>query len=226
VSDYNPFDKLLRDVEASDLNVLRTVSEGWYVEYKSEVPKASAIAKSIAAFANTYGGWLFYGIAEKPGAENVADQFPGIARDAVDATLQRIRQAVAQGLNPCPHFDTRVIWGPEETIGLEADCGIICITIPRGHAAPFIHNGGHIYRRVADGSEPRPESDRFVLDQLWRRGEDVRKDYADWLERDLELSQAEDQNSYLRLFISRPVARSTGMGRKSHDHTSAQHIFR
>ena len=61
---YNPFSKHLDDLEPSDLSILRDVAEGWYVEYKIAVPSPNSIAKSISSFANTYGGWLFYGVAE------------------------------------------------------------------------------------------------------------------------------------------------------------------
>jgi hypothetical protein len=54
--------KSLSMVTSDDFECLRQVREGWYVEYKREATVAAAIAKSISAFANTRGGWLFYGI--------------------------------------------------------------------------------------------------------------------------------------------------------------------
>jgi len=42
------------------LEILKEKYEGWYVEYKRQLPKNSAIAKSVTSFSNTYGGWLFY----------------------------------------------------------------------------------------------------------------------------------------------------------------------
>jgi predicted HTH transcriptional regulator len=92
---YSPFDKPFTDISAEDLVALTEATEGWYIEYKREVPKADAIAKSIAAFANTYGGWLFYGVEEKSKAEPVAGSFPGIDRADVDPSMQRMRQAIA-----------------------------------------------------------------------------------------------------------------------------------
>ena len=53
---YNPFSKEIDQLDSGDLEKLRQVHEGWYVEYKAELPKAKAIAKAISAFANTYGG--------------------------------------------------------------------------------------------------------------------------------------------------------------------------
>jgi hypothetical protein len=57
VTFYSPFPKPLSDIVAADLSVLRSVVEGWYVEYRRLVPNASSIAKSISAFANQFGGW-------------------------------------------------------------------------------------------------------------------------------------------------------------------------
>jgi hypothetical protein len=201
MSDYSPFGKPLHQIRTKDLSALREVAEGWYVEYKSEVPDASSIAKSISAFANTYGGWLFYGIDELSQAGCVAGRYPGVPNDQLDGQLHRIRMAVADSLNPIPHFDVAVLAGPDDQLGLTADSSIICVKVPRGHAAPYVHRSGRIYRRVGDGSEPKPETDRFVLDQLWQRGKRIREEYSEWLVRDLELSKREESQPFLRIFL-------------------------
>lgn len=201
MSEYSPFQKQLIDLEPEDLCALKDATEGWYIEYKREAPNSSAIAKSLSAFANTYGGWLFYGVQEKSKEEAVAGSFPGIARAEIDAVLQRMRQAAAGQVNPAPHFDTKVLWGPCESIGLADDRAVICAHVPWSPIAPHVHKGGHIYRRVADGSEPKPENDRFVLDQLWRRADDLREDYRRWVERDPEFSEGESERPYVRLML-------------------------
>src|ERR1043166_6158373 len=119
VDAYSPFDKPLQHLEAADLAILQTTHEGWYVEYKAEIASASSIAKSISAFSNTYGGWLFYGIQEKSKDETIAGQFPGIARSDVDVANQRIRQAAASHIAPSPYFNIKIIWGPCEEIRLQ-----------------------------------------------------------------------------------------------------------
>jgi hypothetical protein len=201
MAEYSPFDKELESLEATDLAALRNSAEGWYIEYKQEVSNAASVAKSISAFANTYGGWVFYGVAEKSKIDPVAGSFPGILRTDVDAVLQRMRQAVAGLLNPSAHFDTKVVWGPCELIGLTEDRAIICVHVRWSPLAPHVHKSGHIYRRIADGSEPRAENDRFILDQLWRRSEDVRKHYDKWIKRDPELSKGEGERPFIRLLL-------------------------
>lgn len=196
---FSPFDNTLEILAAADLERLRDVAEGWYIEYKSELSKASDIAKSVSALANTYGGWVFYGVEEKSKAEPVAGSFPGIAEKDVDATLQRIRQAVAQHMNPAAHFDVRAVRGDGGS--LAADRVVLCVRVPQSLAAPHVHASGRIYRRVADGSEPKAESDRHLLEQLFRRSDQLRKDFADWVDRDPEFSKAECKAPYLRLMM-------------------------
>ena len=48
---------------------------------RRETPNAASIAKSVSAFANTYGGWLFYGVNEKSKSGAAAGEFVGIARE-------------------------------------------------------------------------------------------------------------------------------------------------
>jgi hypothetical protein len=198
---YSPFDKDFKDLQPADLLQLKQASEGWYIEYKREVPNALAIAKSISALANTYGGWLFLGVAEESKENSVAGEFPGIARSELDGVLQRIRKSVADLLSPAAHYEVSSLLGPVDAIGLAEDRAVICVSVPRSMSAPHIHKSGVIYRRVADASEPRPENDRFVLDQLWRRSDELRKQYRDWHESDPEFSDQERHMPYIRLMF-------------------------
>lgn len=62
---YNPFDVLagepLTPEELQKL-VSRSVAEGYFVEYKSMPPTNEKMGRSIASFANTYGGWYIVGV--------------------------------------------------------------------------------------------------------------------------------------------------------------------
>ncbi|MBK9387353.1 MAG: ATP-binding protein [Planctomycetes bacterium] len=198
---YTPFSKRFDELIAPDLEVLRSVPEGWYVEYKREVPAPTSIAKSISAFANTFGGWLFYGVEEVAKENPVAGTLRGIPKDQIDAAIQRIRQSVAENSNPTPFFEARPIWGPLPSMRLEAEHAIICVRTPSSLNAPHVHKNGVIYRRVADSSEPKPESDRFVLDQLFRRADGLRTEYATWIDDDPEFSKAEGNTVYARLLL-------------------------
>lgn len=199
---YSPFDKPLDHLQPPDLAALRDTREGWHVEYKSELIPARSLAKSLSAFANTYGGWLFLGVKEESKDHAVAGSFPGIHSSNLDPLLQRLRHSIAEHVNPPPFFNSHVLRGPCPIIGLESDYAVIAIEIPQSLTTPHIHKDGRIYRRVADGSEPVPETDRFVLDQLWRRDKPVRRTVRRWIKADPEFSKAEQDNPYVRLLLS------------------------
>lgn len=195
---FTPFETPFGQLKGQELERLREISEGWYVEYKRELPSAAAIAKTISAFANTYGGWLFIGIDEASRADAVAGSFPGLALRDASSALQCIRQAVSDHMNPAAHFEARAIAGGDDA-GFPDDRVVICVRVPQSLVAPHIHRSGKIYRRVGDGSEP--ENDRHMLDQLFRRADDLKERYSDWLDRDPEFSKAEDDVPYLRLMV-------------------------
>ena len=85
------FDVDLHELNETHVAKLREVAEGWFVEYKSECPKRDQLAKSLASFANRYGGLLFLGIQEDS-ATNMAASFPGLPDAEVAPTLEQRAQ--------------------------------------------------------------------------------------------------------------------------------------
>lgn len=171
---YNPFSKPLTEFPSEELNVLRDVSEGWFIDYKSEPLSPKDFGKHLSAFANQFGGWLFVGVKEGPNKSLKAESFPGIPTSDVGAVLVKIREGVSAHVSPPFYFDHRIIDGPLEAIGLVAGRSIVVVGVPEGPNPPFVHSSGKIYRRIADSSEPKAETDRAVLDAMWRKSEDIR----------------------------------------------------
>lgn len=198
---FSPFDKNINDLNALDLAALTAVAEGWYVEYKQEVPKSESIAKSIAAMANSYGGWVFYGVKEESKENSVAGQFIGVDAKSADASLQKIRQAVAGALSPDCHYEVKVIFGPCIEIGLDESRCIICIAVPQSIEAPHVHSKGVIYRRISDGSEPVAETDRYMIEKMFQRSKKTIEAYEEWVKLDPEFSDDESNWPYVRLMI-------------------------
>lgn len=199
---FDPFNKHIDDIDALDLAVLKTIQEGWYIEYKQEIPKSESIAKSVSAMANSYGGWVFYGIQEESKENSVAGAFLGLDIESIDSTLQKVRQAVAAAISPDCHYEIKVVHGPCEEIGLTESKCIICIAVPQSIEAPHVHSKGVIYRRVADGSEPVPETDRHMIEKMFQRSSKTIDSFTKWIERDPELSEEESDAPYLRLLIA------------------------
>lgn len=207
---FNPFDKHLNEIVVEDLAILRNVSEGWYVEYKKQEVPARNIAKSISAFANHYGGWLFYGVDESSEGTHTAGSFPGIGRNQASSFVDRIRDAARNSVNPSPYYEFKIVYGPCPQISLPNERAIIIVLVPSGPNAPYVHSDGRIYRRIADSSDPKAETDRFILDQLWERGQKSQERLSSFLKGELALSKGEEETSHLELFLLPDPLGTTG----------------
>lgn len=197
---YTPFEKHLTDISEDDLATLKNVHEGWYVEYKSELIKPRDLAKSLSSFANQFGGWIFFGVSEDRNL-HVAESFPGIPDSDVSNALESLRNASKDLITPDVFYFRRVFKGPIASIGLKPDRSIIVVQIPEGADCPYVHNDGRIYRRIADSSAPKPETDRSRLDLLIERGKQARSRLADRVTRTPTVSKGEENQCYIHLSI-------------------------
>lgn len=198
---YSPFTRRWNELDHTDLDALRTASEGWHVEYKRDVPQALVAGKSISSFANMFGGWLFYGIAAPSSASVVPSSFPGIAKTEIPKLLDMLQKG-ATNVSPPPFYEPKLIEGPDPTTGLPADRVIVVVRVPPGALTPYVHHDGRIYRRVADASDPKPETDRHVLDLLWERSTAARSRWRRLIEQEFEVAEHEKACPRLHLFLS------------------------
>ena len=197
---YTPFDKDFNDILPSDLEGLREVHEGWYVEYKSQLPTPRTIAKTLSSFANQYGGWLFLGVKENS-TTSAAGDFPGIENMKLPQVLESIRNAAKDIVRPHVEFQHRTFQGPIDVIGLASDHCIVAVHVPEGPDTPYVHNDGKIYIRVGDSSSPTPATDRATFDLLYRRGEEKRSFLKSLIERSPLVSQGEENQPFVHLSI-------------------------
>jgi len=170
---FSPFDVGPEALTGPDLAVLKGVAEGWFVDYKREAVPPRELAKHLSAFANQQGGWLFIGVEEDK-TTMTARAFPGIPTATVPAVRVQLREATSAHVAPEVFFSIKVVDGPVPELGLPNGRSIMIIVVPESSHTPHIHSSGRIYRRVADQSDPKPETDRRVLDLLWNRRERVK----------------------------------------------------
>lgn len=202
--EFNPFEKPIAQVTAIDLVVLRKLREGWHCDFKRAVERDLAKqAKFLSSFANTYGGWIFYGVDQQRGSgDPLADTFPGIAKAEVPGALQTLRNAAAQHLSPPCYYQAHVVDGPCVEIGLPDGHAVICVHVPRGEAPPYIDKTGRVYRRIGDSSEPGAENDRSALDRMWA----ARRSREEAFLAEIETNSSEDANrtetSVLHMFVT------------------------
>ncbi|MGA2160474.1 MAG: ATP-binding protein [Dehalococcoidia bacterium] len=193
---FNPFSKLLGEkLDPEDLNALVTqqVAEGYFVEYKRELPSAQKIAKSIASFANTYGGWYIVGVVTDK--HNVATEITGFNPTTYPDPISVVRDVIKNHIDPVPVFFCEVVTLPNGNL-------VLLLHVPGEQETPFVARDGRIYRRTSDCSEPVPEMSRHALDQLVERGKASSKRFADFAKDLRGFSQSEEQDAWLNIFIS------------------------
>jgi len=134
---YNPFNKKIQDIDKNDLDSLinRSISEGWYIEYKSNYPSSNGnldnqkIAKSISSFANTKGGWIFWGIESDK--YNRPTNVCGLDISKFNNFQDQISQIISSNINPIPIFHFK-------QIDLEKDKIVLIIQVEESPIPPYI----------------------------------------------------------------------------------------
>lgn len=159
---YNPFDKQIGEITFDDLNLLieNEVTEGYYIEYKSDFQETKKIAKSIASFANTYGGWYFIGIEDEEGT-NIAKSIVGFDFNKHNQPKESIRQIAREHIHPIPYFDTKLLRG-------ENGKYVLIVFIPESFETPHIV-GGVVYIRNGEESSPVKNDNKHTLDRLYQK---------------------------------------------------------
>lgn len=192
---YNPFDVLagepLTPEELQKL-VSRSVAEGYFVEYKSMPPTNEKMGRSIASFANTYGGWYIVGVTTN--GHNVATAVPGFDRALCPDPIARIREVIKTHISPSPVFYAQVVT-------LESGNLILVVHVPEGQDSPFITRDGRIYRRHHDSSDPVPEADRHAIDRLVEQGRQGPEEFARFCRDERNFSKAEDKRRWVGIYI-------------------------
>ena len=186
---------------SSDLKEFYSISEGWYVEYKSLPIPPKDLAKSLSSFANQYGGWLVLGVVENK-RDLTAEEFPGLSEQQVSNVVQTLRDASRDCVNPEVYYEHRVFDGPIKEIDLPAGKSIVVVHIPQGPEPPYVHADARIYRRVGDSSAPKPETDQSILDRLSRRAQQSRDRLEQMVTRVPLTSKGEEDNCYLHMTIT------------------------
>ncbi|HOI71238.1 MAG TPA: ATP-binding protein [Methanobacterium sp.] len=165
MTDYNPFDKRISEIEEDDLNnLIDKVAEGWYIEYKGDFPNSKKIAHSIASFANTDGGWYIIGI-DSDEATNIAERINPFDLNEHRSPKDKIRNIVTNGINPKPFFESKLVH-------ISDDKAVLIVHIERGGETPYVTNDGRIYERVGEGSDPIPIKDHYTILKLFERSKE------------------------------------------------------
>jgi hypothetical protein len=145
-------DSDIQDIEIASLGEpalrrLIAVGEPGGVELKSSIPK-DGLAPSVAAFANSSGGWLLLGVRDDgsicgfvtPGTAGVQDWLRDLLQPAID---------------PLPEFRSSVVPTP--------DGPVVAVRIPTSSNTPHVlRRTGVVYERLTGGKRPIDSQARLV----------------------------------------------------------------
>ena len=191
---FNPFEKEIRELEFSNLEILKetSVAEGVYIEYKSDFQNNTKIAHSIASFANMYGGWYIIGI--KTDDDNVPNDFPGFELSKHPNPKETIRNIAVSHINPFPLFDSKLIKVDDER-------WILAVLIHESLEPPHITKDGRIYRRNGEGGDPVAENDRYAIDRLYDRSKRFKGIVEDFCQNKIVISEAQSRQGWLEIYL-------------------------
>jgi predicted HTH transcriptional regulator len=162
---------------------------------------AKSVGKSLFAVANHYGGWIFYGVMGATNGSNLPDSFAGLRQADVALLIQRLREAVREIIAPSPYYEYKILEGPDVSIGLPAERSIVVVAVSSDPGAPYVHNEGKIYRRVADASDPKAETDPHILEHLWQSRQAAREKLAAFINQGPSLSKGEENTTYIDVYF-------------------------
>ena len=193
---FDPFSKPLAGLQPADLDglVSRGIAEGCFVEFKVQFPpKPERVARTVAAFANTYGGWFIIGVDTDP--HNVAKSIPGFDPKLTPDPTATFRDIVRSHINPVPLFFTRVVTLANGKFVLVAE-------IPEGQDTPFVTSDGRVYRRVADAKEFIEQSDRQALDRLFDKGRRSEEQWKAFCQDKRATSKMESEPGWIGIYLA------------------------
>lgn len=159
------YQRPVSEISAADLAELKTLQEGWFVEFKERTPEPSKLARSISSFANSHGGLLVIGAKEDQKTRRIAS-FTPLTREEADLCITRAREAVTSHVSPPAYYESRAI--EIESLNKNEDARwIVFISVPKGQVGPYLHSSGCIYVRVGDAAAPCALSDLSQNERLW-----------------------------------------------------------
>ena len=118
--------------------------ESFFFEYKEDDVQPKKIVEEISAFANTYGGYIFIGVADN--------------KDITGCTEwneQRIHITIHDSISPIPSFDVKKFDFSENKI-------VLVIKVDEGVEPPYMTNKGMIYERLSSGSFVIKDSSKLM----------------------------------------------------------------
>lgn len=150
----HPADAILRDVRA----LLKSgVREGPLIDYKADISEKDNWPETVAAFANSFGGLIIFGVTGQGDKPRVVAGFD--PKNIESKT--RLANMILSRLRPRPDFAIRVV-----TLDSDASREVAIVRVAEGNMPPYMHSKGDEHRIYLRISARKTEADYLQLGSL------------------------------------------------------------
>lgn len=153
----------IQDVE----NTLDNNDESHFFEFKANEVQNKKLVEEVAAFSNTYGGYIFLGVSDDKKIVGCPDW-----------TEERIHTLIHDSISPTPIFDVKKLNFKKSYI--------LIIKVEQGYQVPYITNTGKIMERVASGSYVIKDSTKLI------KLEERKKEFLDKVKKTISIDKIKD----------------------------------
>lgn len=148
---------ILADVEALVKSGQR---ESTIIDYKSEVSEQDNWPQTVAAFSNSFGGLIIFGVE---GSGDQPRRISGFDPKGVEIKT-KLASMVIDRIQPRPDFSVRVA-----TLDKKTGTEIALLRISEGRTPPYMHSKGHEHRVYTRIGAQKAEADYLQLVSLFEK---------------------------------------------------------
>ncbi|MBQ8845223.1 MAG: ATP-binding protein [Clostridia bacterium] len=145
------------------------LDEGFRISYKIDFESAKEdLGKYISSFANTDGGWIFFGVDKEP------VKIVNMPKEKKDYNQIITTLLKSQCGDNIPQFETKFVKDPKDS-----SVGVLALYCYKDVNPPYLYKG-KVYTRNGSSSEPEEINSRLLLDNLYKRKEFYDKDFEEF----------------------------------------------
>jgi Putative DNA-binding domain len=165
----------------SDQDILKDVRaliamghrEGTLIDYKKDVSEKDNWPEAAAAFANTFGGLIIFGVDEHAGKPVL---LTGFDPQGVE-TKTKLVSILLSRIQPRPDFQIRIV-----NLDTDNTKEVAVLRISEGLAPPYLHSKQHEHRIYIRMAAQKAEADYLQLNGLFQKRKQVMSEAVSSLE--------------------------------------------
>lgn len=173
---WTPFQKKnnpipLSQLQYKNIKELETLElgEGFKIDYKVDFESVkNELGKYVSSFANTEGGWIFFGVDKNP------IKIVNIPKEKKDYSQIIVSLLKSQCGDNIPQFEAKFIKDPNDS-----SAGVLALYCYKDINPPYLYRG-KVYIRNGSNIEPQEINSPLLLNNLYNRKDFYDKDFEEF----------------------------------------------